>query len=65
MGRMERIKHHPACKPLLTEAIRERLHNWLEQQPDARKIGLRLKKSRSAFQEIPEVLETIGGNPSP
>jgi transposase len=72
-GKKERIPHHPGRKAKLTEAIRERLRAWLEQQPDLtlaelqeklsqekqlrvsrpclwvvlRKMGLRLKKSRS------------------
>lgn len=72
-GKMERVPHRPGRKPLFTEPIRERLRNWLKQQPDLtlaelqeklsreahlgvsvpslwmvlRKMGLRLKKSRS------------------
>jgi transposase len=72
-GRMERIPHRPGRKPKFSEAIRERLRGWLQQQPDLtlgelqeklhqqkqlrvsvpalwvvlRKMGLRLKKSRS------------------
>ncbi len=72
-GKMERIPHHPGRKPKFTAAIRERLRDWLQRQPDLtlaelqgklyqeeqlkvsvpslwmvlRKIGLRLKKSRS------------------
>lgn len=72
--KMERVPHQPGRKPKLTEAIRERLREWLKQQPDLtltelqekllqhsqlrvsqpslwvvlrRKMGLRLKKSRS------------------
>ncbi len=71
---MERTRHHPGRKPVLTEPIRERLRSWLQQQPDLtlaelqeqllrqarlrvsrpslwvvlrKKMGLRLKKSRS------------------
>jgi transposase len=73
-GQMERVPHHPGRKPKLTGPIRERLREWLKQQPDLtlaelqeklleqaqlrvsqpslwvvlrRKMGLRLKKSRS------------------
>jgi transposase len=72
--KMERVVHRPGRKPKFTEAIRERLRGWLQQQPDLtlgelqekllehsqlrvsqpslwvvlrRKMGLRLKKSRS------------------
>jgi len=33
-GQMERVPHQPGRKPKLTEAIRERLRAWLQQQPD-------------------------------
>jgi transposase len=73
-GKMERIPHHPGRKPKFSEPIRERLRNWLRQEPDLtlgelqeklrqqvqlrvsqpslwvvlrKKMGLRLKKSRS------------------
>ena len=73
-GQMERIPHHPGRKAKFTVSIRERLRDWLKQQPDLtlaelqeklwqqaqlrvarpslwvvlrRKMGLRLKKSRS------------------
>lgn len=73
-GQMERVGHAPGRKPRLIEPLRERLRNWLREQPDLtlaelqekllhqarlrvsrpsiwvvlrKKMGLRLKKSRS------------------
>ena len=33
-GQMERVAHQPGRKPKFTEPIRERLREWLKQQPD-------------------------------
>jgi len=35
-GQMERVRHPPGRKPLLTEAVRERRRGWLGEQPDLR-----------------------------
>jgi transposase len=74
-GKKERIPHRAGRKAKFSEEIRERLHHWLQQQPDLtlaelqeklgqekrlrvsvpslwivlRKMGLRLKKSRSTL----------------